>query len=197
MCKKQITKKSNTSINTLAKWSFILSLAEPDFFKPWRYKILPVYYLMAKRKFLSFLFSLFILQACRQPTTPLTREEAVSVIDRFDEGWRNKNLELVDSVLSPDYIYFTQSGGTFSRDSVVATAGAPSYTLEKMSRSEIYIQISGNTAIASTRWKGKGVYRGTPFDEDQRCSIVIVKKGDKVEILSEHCTPIRRMILFH
>src|SRR5580698_1355487 len=118
---------------------------------------------MAMRKFLLLLFLLFILQACRQRTTPLSNEEVVNVIDRFDEGWRNKNLELVDSVLSPDYIYFTQSGGTFSRDSVVATAGAPSYSLEKMSRSEISVQLSGNTAIASTRWKGKGVYRGTPF----------------------------------
>jgi hypothetical protein len=152
---------------------------------------------MTMRKFFSFLLLLFMLQACRQRTTPLTSEEVVNVIDRFDEGWRNKNLELVDSVLSPEYIYFTQSGGSFSRDSVVATAGAPSYSLEKMSRSEISVQLSGNTAIASTRWKGKGIYRGTPFNEDQRCSIVVIKQGNKVVILSEHCTPIKRLILFH
>jgi hypothetical protein len=66
-----------------------------------------------------------------------------------------------------------------------------------MSRSEIAITLYGNTAIVSTRWKGKGSYRGTPFNEDQRCSIVLIKKDNKVEILSEHCTPIRTNIIFH
>jgi hypothetical protein len=153
---------------------------------------------MAMRKYcLLFVLATCILFSCKHKPSPLSADEVINVINRFDEGWKNKNLELVDSVLSPDYIYFTQSGGTFSRDSVVATAGEPTYTLDKMSRSEISVQLSGSTAVVSTRWKGKGMYRGTPFDEDQRCSIVVVKKGDHVEILSEHCTPIKRIILFH
>jgi hypothetical protein len=106
-------------------------------------------------------------------------------------------MKEVDSVLSPSYIYFTRSGGTFSRDSVVATAGESSYSLKDMSRSDFVITIYNNTAIVSTRWKGKGMYRGNPFNEDQRCSIVVVKNGDKVEILSEHCTPIETTRVFH
>lgn len=127
----------------------------------------------------------------------ITKEEAVNAIKKFDEGWEHKNLKAVDSVLSPSYIYFTQSGGTFSRDSVVATAGQNSYILNNMSRSEFDVTLDNNTAIVSTRWKGKGVYRGVPFDEDQRCSIVIVKKDNKIEILSEHCTPIKGNRIFH
>jgi hypothetical protein len=119
------------------------------------------------------------------------------VINQFDDGWRNKNLQKVDSVLSPLYVYFTQSGGVFSRDSVVATAGESAYNLQSMSRSEFEIMLNGNTAVASTRWKGKGIYRGTPFDEDQRCSIVVIKKDNRVEILSEHCTPIKTNRVFH
>jgi hypothetical protein len=103
----------------------------------------------------------------------------------------------VDSVLSPFYIYFTGSGGTFSRDSLVATAGESSYSLKDVSRSEFVTTIYNNTAIVSTRWKGKGMYRGYSFDEDQRCSITVVKNGDEVEILSEHCTPIQTPRVFH
>ena len=127
----------------------------------------------------------------------ITKEEVIAAIKKFDNGWEHKNLHAVDSVLSPSYIYFTQSGGTFSRDSVVATAGENSYLLHDMSRSEFDITLDGNTAIVSTRWKGKGTYRGTPFDEDQRCSIVLIKKNNKVEILSEHCTPIKGSRIFH
>lgn len=150
-------------------------------------------------------FNLLLLSAvvfslslsCQRKNRPLTEEEAINVIRRFDEGWEQKNLEIVDSVLSPDYIYFTQSGGLFSRDSVVQTAGSPSYTLSRMERTAFTVKLSGEVATVSTRWRGVGVYRGRPFDEDQRCSITIVKKKNKVMILSEHCTPIRPLELFH
>lgn len=127
----------------------------------------------------------------------ITEQEVINTINKFDNGWLNKKLPVVDSVLAPAYIYFTQSGGTFSRDSVVATAGENSYLLEDMSRTEFVITTYGNTAVVSTRWKGKGSYRGTPFNEDQRCSIVLVKKNNKVEILSEHCTPVKANRIFH
>jgi hypothetical protein len=148
------------------------------------------------KSILIFLFFVTTLFSCSQRNT-ITHEEVIEAINKFDNGWENKNLKSVDSVLSPAYIYFTQSGSTFSRDSVVATAGENSYALQDMSRSEIAITLYGNTAIVSTRWKGKGSYRGTPFNEDQRCSIVLIKKDNKVEILSEHCTPIRTNIIFH
>jgi len=144
-----------------------------------------------------FLLLIIIFYSCQQQQSALTTEEVTDVINKFDNGWRNKDLQAVDSVLSPSYIYFTQSGGLFSRDSVVATAGEATYVLQDMSRSEFSISLNDNTAIVSTRWKGKGSYRGTPFDEDQRCSIVVIKKDNKVEILSEHCTPIKSNRVFH
>lgn len=147
--------------------------------------------------FLGIALVLSICVSCNRKNRPLTEEEAVNVIRRFDEGWEQKNLEVVDSVLSPEYIYFTQSGGLFSRDSVVQTAGSPSYTLTRMERTAFSVSLSGDVATVSTRWRGVGVYRGRPFDEDQRCSITVVKKKNKVMILSEHCTPIRPMELFH
>lgn len=103
----------------------------------------------------------------------------------------------VDDALAIGYTYFTQSGGIFSRDSVVATAGESDYILNKMSRSDLDVTIYGNTAVVSTRWRGKGTYRGKPFDEDQRCSIVLVKKEGKLQIVSEHCTPIKMNRVFH
>ncbi len=150
-----------------------------------------------KKYIVSFLFVMIASQSCKNNQIPLTTEEVINVIRQFDDGWRSKNLQKVDSVLSPLYVYFTQTGGLFSRDSVVATAGEATYALQSMSRSEIEITLSGNTAIASTRWKGKGTYRATPFNEDQRCSIVVVKIGKNVEILSEHCTPIKAARIFH
>lgn len=147
--------------------------------------------------FFAFIFTMVVFSFCKQVPAPLTREEVIAVIRKFDEGWKNKDLKEVDEVLAPAYIYFTQSGGLFSRDSVVATAGSPTYTLQNLSRSAYYVELYGNTATVSTRWQGKGVYNGRPFDEDQRCSITVIKLSNKIEILSEHCTPIKPNSIFH
>jgi hypothetical protein len=155
---------------------------------------MPIFALM---KFIAPLLLVLSFAACKSKKSVLTKEEVIEVIKRFDAGWNSKQLATVDSVLAPGYIYFTQSGGIFSRDSVVSTAGSPAYILNHVSRSDYEVQLYGNTAIVSTRWRGKGMYKGIPFDEDQRCSITIVKTGKKVEIMSEHCTPIKPVVVFH
>ncbi|MEO8768811.1 MAG: nuclear transport factor 2 family protein [Ferruginibacter sp.] len=150
-----------------------------------------------KKYLLLFCFFAIAINSCTHQQTPLTKEEVLDVIEKFDDGWKHKNMKQVDSTLAKDYTYFTQSGNIFSRDSVVATAGESDYSLRDMSRTELDITLFDNTAIVSTRWKGKGNYRGVLFDEDQRCSIVVVKKNNEVEILSEHCTPIKTNKIFH
>lgn len=149
------------------------------------------------RKLLSVsLIFLLLFPSCKK-MPKLTEKEVLEVISRFDEGWKNKNVKMVDSTLAPSYIYFTQSGGLFSRQGVVETAGSPTYTLDSVWRHDIKVTLYENTAVVSSEWEGKGVYRGVPFREDQRCSIVIVKIKNKVQILSEHCTPITTVTKFH
>ncbi|MGB3005202.1 MAG: nuclear transport factor 2 family protein [Chitinophagaceae bacterium] len=137
-----------------------------------------------------FAFVVLFSFSCRKKDI-LTKEEVIAVINKFDEGWENKNGKLVDSVLSSQYIYFTQSGNTFDRASLVKTASSAEYKLQTMERQQLTIQIEGNTAVVNTVWQGKGSYHGEEFDDNQRCSITIVKNKGKVSILSEHCTPIK------
>ena len=148
-----------------------------------------------KKSILIICFATLLYSCTKQET--ITEPEVISAIKKFDVGWEKKNMAAVDSVLSPSYIYFTQSGNTFTRDSVVATAGESSYTLTNMNRTEMAVTITGNTAVVSTRWQGVGTYRGVPFNEDQRCSIVLIKEQGVVQILTEHCTPIRGPRIFH
>ena len=140
---------------------------------------------------------LFSFSSCIKNANRLTREEVIGVIRCFDEGWLHKNLAVVDSVLAPSYVYFTQSGGVFSRTNLVQTAGSPDYSLRRMERMEYYVTFYENTAVVSSRWQGEGTYKGIYFNEDQRCSITIIKTNDKVAILSEHCTPIRPSRILH
>ena len=142
------------------------------------------------KKLICFFVMALMLYSCSKPEG-ITADEARAAIRQFDEAWKSKNARAVDSVLSPSYIYFTQSGGTFQRANVVNTAASPDYKLDKMIRNQYDIKIDGNTAVVSTVWKGRGSYYGEPFDDNQRCSVTLIKKNGKVEILSEHCTPVK------
>ena len=132
-----------------------------------------------------------LVASCKQSDDLLTEAEVKAVIARFDVGWQTKNATIVDSVLSPQYGYYTQSGNTFDRPSLLATAGSSVYTLQSMEREAQTMQIEGNTAVVNTVWKGKGHYHGEVFNDRQRCSITVVKHDGKVRILAEHCTPIK------
>ncbi|NDF98111.1 MAG: nuclear transport factor 2 family protein [Chitinophagia bacterium] len=141
--------------------------------------------------FYILIFVNVVLAACRPAGDVLTLQEVTTVMNQFDKGWKEKAPALVDSVLSPHYLYFTQSGRTFTRAALLATAGSQIYSLQNMSREQISVDIDGNAAVVNTIWSGKGVYHGENFDDRQRCSVTIVKHQGKVKILSEHCTPIR------
>jgi hypothetical protein len=143
-------------------------------------------------KKLSILFLLFyFFSSCKNKDEVLTEKEVFDVINKFDVGWRTKNASIVDSVLSEQYLYFTQSGHTFNRVNLLATAGSEVYQLQTMEREQLTIQLEGNAAVVNTIWKGKGLYHGEDFNDKQRCSITIVKHNGQVKILAEHCTPIK------
>lgn len=143
------------------------------------------------KKILIAIFCTATIVACKPKESPLTEEEVTAVINKFDEGWRNKNAQKVDSVISEKYLYFTQSGHTFDRKSLLNTAESNVYQLQTMEREAQTILLEGNTAVVNTVWTGKGSYHGEDFNDRQRCSITIVKNNGQVRILSEHCTPIK------
>lgn len=140
---------------------------------------------------ISILIILTTATSCRQKIETISEGEVIAAINQFDDAWENKNAAVVDSVLSPHYMYFTQSGGTFDRANLLKTASSPVYKLQTMERSKFSIIIEGNTAVVNSIWYGKGSYHGEDFDDSQRCSITLVKLKGKVKILSEHCTPIK------
>jgi ketosteroid isomerase-like protein len=50
------------------------------------------------------------------------------------------------------------------------------------------IRVYGDTAIATGRFFGKGQFKGTPLDERQRFTSVLVKRNGQWQIIAEHCS---------
>ena len=122
---------------------------------------------------------------------PLTEVEVKNFIKEYDQMWASRDTGVMKQVMDDHYIYFTSKGSTRGRSDLISWfAAADKYKVEKAERSEISIQLKGNTGIVSSRWVGNGSFGTEKFNDDQRCSLVIQKTNGKLKLLAEHCTQI-------
>ena len=116
--------------------------------------------------------------------------DIVQFVRTYDDAWNKKDAPTVQSMLGPDYVYFSSRGATESRQQVLDMLRSPKYTLAAAERSEVKVYRTGSTAVVSSRWKGHGTYDGREFHDDQRCSIVLGREKQRWQVLAEHCTQI-------
>lgn len=122
---------------------------------------------------------------------PLTEVEVKDFIMEYDQMWASRDTGLMKQAMDDHYIYFTSTGATRGRSDIISWfAPADKYKVEKAERSEISIQLKGNTGIVSSRWLGNGSFGSEKFNDDQRCSLIIQKTDGKLKLLAEHCTQI-------
>ena len=130
-------------------------------------------------------------RSARGQAVPADSAAVLRAVAGYDAAWAAKDTAAVGQWLAPAYRYFTSTGGVWSRAEVLALLAAPDYRLERVERSALEAQLSGTTAVVSSRWQGSGTYPGGRFDDDQRCSLVLVKHGTGWWLVAEHCTQIR------
>lgn len=114
-----------------------------------------------------------------------------TALTAYDNSWNKKDAAGVSSVLADGYTYFTSNGGLTDRKRTLEFLASPDYRLTFVERSEITLHtISGDTAIVSSRWKGRGTYGKEQINDDQRCGMVFVRREKQWKLLSEHCVQI-------
>ena len=132
---------------------------------------------------------LSVAEAARiQPTYGPAEIETVVAI--YDTAWTRRDTMTVGRLLASEYRYFTSRGSVSSRAEAIAMLGARDYRLENAQRTEIAVSRSGPVAVVSSRWQGRGTYKGKPFKDDQRCGQTWLLDGRWWELVSEHCVQI-------
>jgi hypothetical protein len=122
---------------------------------------------------------------------PTYRPKVGNAIATYDSAWKQRDTSTVSSLLAPEYRYFTSRGGVSSRAETLAMLSSSDYRLEQAKRSELQVWFSDQVAIVSSRWTGRGTYRGQRFNDDQRCGQTWLLTSDDVwQLLSEHCVQI-------
>ena len=131
------------------------------------------------------------VRPARGQAVPTDSAAVLRAVAGYDAAWAAKDTAAVGRWLAPGYRYFTSTGGVWSRVQVLALLAAPEYRLARVERSALEARLTGTTAVVSSRWQGSGTYPGGRFDDDQRCSLVLVKDGTAWQLVAEHCTQIQ------
>jgi ketosteroid isomerase-like protein len=142
---------------------------------------------------LPIIFAIIILAgvtATAQTNTKSDRE-VLATLKAYDAAWNSKNVDATGKVMHENYLYFNSLGGIpRGREHTLGFLGKPDYKLSFVERSEIQVLRTGETAVVSSRWVGKGSWSGGQIDDDQRCGLVFVKEKKAWKLLSEHCVQI-------
>ena len=116
--------------------------------------------------------------------------QVATLVARLDSAWNSKDTVATGRLLAPRYQYFTSLGAVRARAPILEFLGSPEYAVEHARRSEIAISVSGPVAVVSSRWQGRGTYRGKRFVDDQRCGQVWLEARPTWQVVSEHCVQI-------
>lgn len=144
-------------------------------------------------KFIVLLTLVFIgsSAALGQAAESLESTEVRETLGKYDQAWNRKDVKVVDEILDDGYVYFSSTGTPTDRRSSLEFLAKPDYKLTFVKRSELKLHsFDGKVAIVSSRWQGKGSWSGGEINDDQRCGQVLVKKGKKWRLVSEHCVQI-------
>ncbi len=125
-----------------------------------------------------------------EPGLP-TLDEIRVVIETYDAAWNRGDSTVVSAFLAPDYVYFSSAGRVTPRDETLAFLTSPDYVLEAAERTELQLtHVDAAVTVVGSRWRGHGTWRGDPFRDDQRCSLVLARATEGWRILTEHCTQV-------
>lgn len=113
-----------------------------------------------------------------------------TLVEEYDRAIGLKDRERLEALMSEEFTYFTSAGGIRTRPEFLDFLTSEAYQPQFRERSEIIIRSTGNTAVIGSRWRGRGTYAGTVFDDDQRCSLIFGQVNGEWRLASEHCTPI-------
>lgn len=142
---------------------------------------------MNLRTFLPLAF-LGCLPATQAGTEPALRQ----AIATYDSAWSAKDQGAVAATMAPAFAYYSSEGDVTPREKMLGFLADSLYRVEWSERSELEPRIDGSVAVVASRWRGRGQWSGGRFDDDQRCSMTWRYASGSWQVLSEHCTQIKR-----
>ena len=116
-------------------------------------------------------------------------DELKALNEIWNRAWLQKDVETVDRLAAPEYVYVGPNGRVLDRGAILMILKSPSYQLYGGTRTDVLVkQLSDDAAVVLHRWQGEGTFAGTSFKDDHQCSMVCVRRDGEWQIVLEHCS---------
>ena len=108
----------------------------------------------------------------------------------WEQAWLDKDAALVEKLMADEYVYIAPNGKIMDRDSILKIIRSPSYHLDYGTRTEVVVKaVSQDTAVVVHRAQDRGSLEGKTFKDDNRCTMLCVRRGGEWRIVLEQCSP--------
>ena len=142
------------------------------------------------------IFCLGLSEAVNCQTTDDFGGPIKKLLTEYDQAWNRKDAKSVEKFLAPNYIYFSSTGGTISRQRTLEFLASPRYIIKSAKRTELAAYSAANTLIVSSRWIGNGTYNGRGFQRRSEMQPRFHKRKRLVEAFVRALHPDRHEIRY-
>jgi peptidylprolyl isomerase len=106
------------------------------------------------------------------------------------EGFKNRDKEMLNRVLSDDFIFTDDEGQTFNKAQYVEAA-MQVVKVESYSLDDLTTRVYGDTGVVVGRWTGKFTVDGKPSSGDFRFTDTFVKRQGRWRVIASQDTRIK------
>ena len=114
--------------------------------------------------------------------------EAREVKRQYDVATLHSDGNWFQRMFSEDYVWYGPNGEVINKEKYIRDLVSHDLVWDSVGVKDMVVRVYENTAIATGRFFGKGKYKGTPLDERQRFTSVLIKRNGRWFIVAEHCS---------
>jgi len=128
---------------------------------------------------------LSILSNAQQKMTS-DEEKVLSLERKWAEGYKHREISILSSLLSEDFIITVEDGKTFGKEGYISHSADSSVRVEAAELSDLRVRVHGNVAVVTGAYHEDGNSNGKRYDYRDRLTDVWMKTDGKWRVIASH-----------
>jgi ketosteroid isomerase-like protein len=119
------------------------------------------------------------------------QREVIKAEQRLAAAHLGLDLQTIDHLLHPDYAILQPGGRIEGKGETLASLRSGERSWEVAQSDQLEVRLTGQTAVVTGRWRGKGVNQGRPFDYADRFLSIWVREDGRWLNIAYSSSPIQ------
>ena len=110
----------------------------------------------------------------------------LSLEKKWAESYKQRDISILSSLLSEDFIITVEDGSTFGREGYISHSADSTVKVDLADLSELRVRVHGNTAIVTGAYHEVGTSKGKRYDYHDRLTDVWMKRNGNWQVIASH-----------